>query len=111
LLREFLKEVGFEQKKPTVIYMDNAAAKYLAESLDNCSNNVSRIIVKLNFIQQEVLSGTIEVKYINTDYQIADILTKSLANENISQLRKIFLEGFNNSLIDEVHLKKRPRQR
>jgi hypothetical protein len=110
-LRGFLKEIGFEQKKPTVIYMDNAAAKYLAESLDNCSNNFSHIIVKLNFIQQEVLSGTIEVKYINTDYQIADILTKPLANEKFSQLRKILLEGFKNSPIDEVHLKKRPRQR
>jgi hypothetical protein len=89
--------------------MDNAAAKYLAESLDNCSNNVSHIIVQLNFIQQEVLSGTIEVKYINTDYQIADILTKPLANEKVSRLREVLLEGFINSHIDEIDLKKRQR--
>jgi hypothetical protein len=89
--REFLKEIGFEQKKPSVIHMDKAAAKYLAESLDNCSNNVSHIIVKINFIQQEVLSGSIEVKYINTDHQIADILTKPLANAKFSQLKKVLL--------------------
>jgi hypothetical protein len=64
-LREFLEEIGFEQKKPTVIYTNNAAAKYLAESLNNYRNNVSHIVGKLNFIQQEVLSGTIEFKLIN----------------------------------------------
>jgi hypothetical protein len=41
--RFFLKELGFEQKKPTTIYVDNISAKYSAESLDNYSNNLSHI--------------------------------------------------------------------
>jgi hypothetical protein len=69
----FLKALGFEQKKPTTIYVDNISANYLAESLDNCSNNVSHIIVRLNYIQQEVLAKTVEIKFIGIDDQVADI--------------------------------------
>jgi hypothetical protein len=46
-LRDFLKEFDFEQTKPTVIFVDNKAAKYLAEAMDN-SNNVDHTIVRLN---------------------------------------------------------------
>jgi hypothetical protein len=65
-LRGFLKELDFEQIKPTIIFVDNSAAKYLAEAMDN-SDNVAHMIVRLNFIQQEVLNKTVEIKYINTE--------------------------------------------
>jgi hypothetical protein len=78
-LRGFLKELGFEQLEPTIIYVDNIAAKYLAESLDNISNNVGHLVVELNYIKEQVLNGIIEIKYMKTGDQVADILTKPLA--------------------------------
>jgi hypothetical protein len=86
--------LGFEQKKPTTIYVDNISAKYLAELLHNCSNNVSHIIVRLNYIQQEVLAKTVEIKFIGTDDQVTDILTKPLAEEKFLKFRNDLLNGF-----------------
>jgi hypothetical protein len=93
-IRGFLKKLGFEQKKPTTIYVDNVSAKYLAESLDNCSNNVCHIIVRLNYIQQEVLAKTVEIKFIRTDHQVVDILTKPLAEDKFLKFRNCLLNGF-----------------
>jgi hypothetical protein len=42
--------------------------------MDN-SNNVAHMTVRLNFIQQEVLNETVEIKYINTENQVTDLLT------------------------------------
>jgi hypothetical protein len=73
-LRGFLKELGFEQTEPTIIYVDNAAPKYLAEALDK----LAHMVVKINFIQEQVANGTIAIKYINTENQVSDTLTKPL---------------------------------
>jgi hypothetical protein len=51
-LKGFFKELGFEQLEPTIIYVDNTAAKYLAESLDNISNNVDHLVVEPNYIKK-----------------------------------------------------------
>jgi hypothetical protein len=66
-LRGFLKKLGFKQLESTIIYIDNIAAKFLAESLDNISNNVGHLVVELNYIKEQVSKGIIEIKYINTD--------------------------------------------
>jgi hypothetical protein len=108
-LRGFLKVLGFEQTEPTIIYDDNAATKYLAEALDNVSNNVAHLVVKINFIQEQVANGTIAIKYINTENQVADILTKPLAQKKIMSLRKYLLDGFDNQPISERMLRKRKR--
>jgi hypothetical protein len=109
-IRGFLKELGFEQKKPTTIYVDNISAKYLAELLDNCSNNVSHIIVILNYIQKEVLAKTVEIKFIGTDHQVADILTKPLAEKKFLKFRNYLLNGFNGIPPESILTKKRKRQ-
>jgi hypothetical protein len=90
-LRGFLKELGCKQLEPTIIYVDNIAAKYLAESLDNISNNVGHLVVELNNIKERVLNGIIEIKYINTDDQVADILTKPLASKQFNHLKHYLL--------------------
>jgi hypothetical protein len=52
------------------------------------SNNVAHMVVKINFIQEQVANGTIAIKYINTENQVADILTKPLAQIQFTYLRK-----------------------
>jgi len=42
---------------------------------------------KWNFIKDEVQSGRIRMKYVSTEYQLADILTKGLAKGRFNFLK------------------------
>ena len=74
-MRGFLEELGYPQLGPTVIYVDNTAAITLSEKF-NLSNNSAHLVTKLNYIHQEIMNGSVKLQYINTENQIADILTK-----------------------------------
>jgi hypothetical protein len=52
-------------------------------------------MMRINYIYQEVLVKTVEVKYINTHNQVADILTKPLALEQYTVLSDRLLWEFN----------------
>jgi transposase InsO family protein len=94
-LRGFLLELGFPQLKPTVIYVDNQSAKILVDQY-RLGNNSSHMVMRLNYIHQEILNKHIEVKFIDTTNQVADILTKLLPITPFLKLRKILLTGHNN---------------
>jgi len=76
-MRGFLAELGFPQIGPTVFYTDSASAIDLGE-LFRVGKNSIHMTMRLNFIHQSVEDKTISLKYINTDLQVADILTKLL---------------------------------
>jgi hypothetical protein len=94
-LRGFLYEIGYQQLEPTTIYVDNISAKIMTE-LYRITNNSSHIVMRLNFIHQEIKNGTITLKYIDSQNEIADILTKLLPQSPFIKLRKILLYGHNN---------------
>ena len=54
-MRGFLKELGYEQSTPTTIYVDNESSSALSTSMNNCSSNVSHMIMRINYIQQEIM--------------------------------------------------------
>jgi hypothetical protein len=58
-------------------------------------SNVGHMMMRINYIYQEVLAKNVEVKYINTHNQVADILTKPLALEQYAVLSDGLLRGFN----------------
>jgi len=80
-LRELLAEMGFRQKSPTVLYVDNTGAVELSRDLKSCqrSRHVERRYLK---IRELVAASVIEVKAIDTKDNPADLFTKStLDNE------------------------------
>jgi hypothetical protein len=98
-LRGLLEELGYPQKEPTIIYTDSISAKTLAETL-HTSNASAHLIVRINFIHQEIAAGTISLKYINTDNMVADILTKALSAAPFERHSQTLLSGFDNVLPD-----------
>jgi hemin uptake protein HemP len=52
-------------------------------------------MMRINYIYQEILAKIVEVKYINTHNQVADIFTKPLALEQYAVLSNRLLRGFN----------------
>ncbi|GKA46989.1 retrovirus-related pol polyprotein from transposon TNT 1-94 [Tanacetum coccineum] len=88
------------------MYYDNKSAIAL------CCNNVQHsrskhIDIRFHFIKEHVENGVIELYFVNTEYQLADIFTKALARERIKFLiNKLGMRSFTSrtlkQLADEV---------
>ncbi|GKE09008.1 hypothetical protein Tco_1412559 [Tanacetum coccineum] len=67
------------------MYCDNKSAIAL------CCNNVQHsrskhIDIRFHFTKEQVENGVVELYFVNTEYQLADIFTKALYRERITFL-------------------------
>ncbi|GKA01962.1 retrovirus-related pol polyprotein from transposon TNT 1-94 [Tanacetum coccineum] len=92
-MRSQLTDYGFGFNK-IPMYCDNKSAIAL------CCNNVQHsrskhIDIRFHFIKEHVENGVIELYFINTEYQLADIFTKALGRERIEFLiNKLGMRSF-----------------
>ncbi|GJT74223.1 hypothetical protein Tco_1040948 [Tanacetum coccineum] len=92
-MRSQLTDYGFGFNK-IPMYCDNKSAIAL------CCNNVQHsrskhIDIRFYFIKEHVENGVIELYFVNTEYQLADIFTKSLGRERIEFLiNKLGMRSF-----------------
>ncbi|GKB96788.1 retrovirus-related pol polyprotein from transposon TNT 1-94 [Tanacetum coccineum] len=76
------------------MYCDNKSAIAL------CCNNVQHsrskhIDIRFHFIKEKVENGLVELYFVNTEYQLADIFTKALCRERIEFLiNKLGMRSF-----------------
>ncbi|GJY47460.1 retrovirus-related pol polyprotein from transposon TNT 1-94 [Tanacetum coccineum] len=76
------------------MYCDNKSAIAL------CCNNVQHsrskhIDIRFHFIKEQVENGVVELYFVNTEYQLADIFTKPLCRERIEFLiNKLGMRSF-----------------
>ena len=82
--RGFLAELGFAQHEPTVLMVDNTAAIALATEYQ-LTRRSAHMTVTLNFIHEHVENGTIALCNINTDNNVANVLTKALPAESFDK--------------------------
>jgi hypothetical protein len=85
-LRQLLADLGFEQKGAAILWEDNQACKAMAENpvLHKRSKHIN---IKFHFVRERVEAEEIEVKYIATEKQLADIMTKALPKPRFKMLR------------------------
>jgi hypothetical protein len=89
-LRELLKSVGAAQRSATSIYEDNQAAIALSKN-PMVSKRTKHIDIRCHFVRERAEIGEIELVYIPTADQIADIFTKPLPFAQFAELRKKML--------------------
>ncbi|GJX35181.1 retrovirus-related pol polyprotein from transposon TNT 1-94 [Tanacetum coccineum] len=104
-MRSQLTDYGFGFNK-IPMYCDNKSVIAL------CCNNVQHsrskhIDIRFHFIKEHVENGVIELYFVNTEYQLADIFTKALGRERIEFLiNKLGMRSFTpetlKQLADEV---------
>ncbi|GKB04482.1 retrovirus-related pol polyprotein from transposon TNT 1-94 [Tanacetum coccineum] len=104
-MRSQLTDYGFGFNK-IPMYCDNKSAIAL------CCNNVQHsrskhIDIRFHFIKEHVENGVIELYFVNTEYQLADIFTKALGRERIEFLiNKLGMRSFTpdtlKQLADEI---------
>jgi transposase InsO family protein len=85
-LRRILADFEQEQQQPTVIFCDNQSTIAMTQN-PAFHGRTKHIDIRVHFIRDLVTNGDVEVKYVNTDKQVADVLTKALARSKFEQFR------------------------
>ncbi|GKA26968.1 retrovirus-related pol polyprotein from transposon TNT 1-94 [Tanacetum coccineum] len=105
LMRSQLTDYGLGFNK-IPMYCDNKSG--IAFSCNNVQHSRSKHIdIRFHFIKEHVENEVIELYFVNTEYQLADIFTKALARERIKFLiNKLGMRSFTpdtlKQLADEV---------
>jgi len=89
-LRALLSELGFAQHQATVLLCDNQAANAIASD-DVHHARTKHIDIRHHFIRSHIADSTLEMRWIPTASQQADILTKPLGHVLFARLRASLL--------------------
>jgi hypothetical protein len=88
--RVFLSEIDCAQPKPTPLFIDNSTAIRMALEEGNTSRR-KHINVKHHYVREQAAEGFIDLQWIPTAEQQADIMTKALALEQFTLLRDLVM--------------------
>lgn len=91
-LRDLLGEMGLSEVvvAPTITYGDNRAANLLCEEdIITCGNQFMQVPYHYN--KEAVQAGIVEMKYISTADNIADLFTKSVSRQVLEHLLPVLL--------------------
>ena len=75
--RSLLQELNFPLSTPSIIFSDNQSAISIAHH-PKFHARTKHIDIAIHFLRDHVQKGILDLFYINTDYNIADIFTKPL---------------------------------
>ncbi|GJT98888.1 hypothetical protein Tco_1094406 [Tanacetum coccineum] len=83
--------VSWSSKKQKSITISSTEVEYIAFVIALCCNNVQHsqskhIDIRHHFIKERVENGVVELYFVRTEYQLADIFTKPLAQERLKIL-------------------------
>lgn len=84
-LRNVLKDLVVPIEEPITMYEDNQSCIFLLNKWEH--KRLKHIDVKYHFVRDLAMKGTIEVKYIPSEEQKADLLTKGLTKTAFERLR------------------------
>lgn len=84
--RMLLTELGFAQLQPTVLFSDNQAAIAIASD-DVHHARTKHIDIRHHWIRQHIREGNLELQWVASAEQEADILTKPLGRVLFEKLR------------------------
>jgi len=74
-LRNILKDFGVQLSEPITLYEDNQSCIQLSQNAGH-HRRTKHIDIRHHFIQEKVEEGVVTLKYITSENQQADILTK-----------------------------------
>ncbi|KAL5726897.1 hypothetical protein ACHQM5_000142 [Ranunculus cassubicifolius] len=85
-LRRILADLQQKEEAPTTIYCDNKSAIAMTKNPVFHSRS-KHIEIKHHFIRDHVSKGEIQLEYVNTNDQLADIFTKTITTDKFNYFR------------------------
>lgn len=80
-----MKDFYIANNCSVIIYKDNQACIHSLKKWEH--KRLKHVDIKYNFVKDLVANKQIDIKYIRTDEQTADIMTKSLTGDKFVILR------------------------
>ena len=97
LTRNILKFLGYELKVPTIIFMDNKSAIELCKTLKQ-NHKARNINMRIQFIRECINARIVELVFIRSENNVADILTKPLGRNLFDKHSYNLLNGFHGNI-------------
>ena len=85
-LKVLLHDFGYDSTRPVTLFCDNMSSMQLASN-PVFHARTKHIEVHYHFVREKVLDGTIEMVYVSTQDQVADIFTKALPHDKHCKFR------------------------
>jgi hypothetical protein len=84
-MRNLLMEMGFPISGPSLLLIDNQSALQVAKNPEH-HGRMKHLDLCFYWLRDEVGKGYIQIEYVPTQEQIADILTKALPRPTVLRL-------------------------
>ena len=103
-LRKLLQDLGHDVSGAVTLYCDNMSRIQLANNLVFHART-KHIEVHYHYVRDKVLASDIDLVYVSTQEQVADIFTKSLGAEKLQSFRSAMgVQDFGLSLRGSVDI-------
>ena len=89
-LRMLLEELGFPQDKPTKVLEDNNGCIFMSKNQGQ-HKKAKHINYRMHFIKDAVKDGEVDLTYVGTKDQAADVLTKPLGAALFTKFRGMLM--------------------
>ena len=77
-LRQVMSELGRPQRTGTLLWEDNKACFIIAEGESSGAGRSKHIDIKFKYVTENIQNGSVNLRYITTSWNYADMLTKPL---------------------------------
>jgi len=87
MIKKLMYDFGINTKESITVFEDNQSCIHLLNKWKH--SRLKHIDAKYNFVRELCANGQLQVVYIPTENQVADILTKGLSGECFVKLRSL----------------------
>jgi histone deacetylase 1/2 len=85
-ISSLLKELGGTQRRAPILWCDNLGATYLmANPIFHA--RTKHIEIEFQFVHERVADGALQVKFISSSDQLADVFTKPATRQMLDRLK------------------------
>lgn len=93
-IRLLMRSLGYPQEEPMIIFEDNQGCIGISEN-PIMHKRTKHIDIRYHYVRERVSAGDVKLIYIETERQLADLLTKPLLKPRVERIRGRIL-GYTN---------------